>query len=141
MTYSFDGFNYFIRLDRGESLKESLLKFAKSEPELNGAWISSVGGVLEVELGFYNLETKQYQWRKFDGLREIVSLQGNFALDEANQPIFHLHGVFADDQYQTVGGHVKDLTVGGTCEIFVHRAYEPLHRKPNQNIGLSTLDL
>jgi predicted DNA-binding protein with PD1-like motif len=55
--------------------------------------------------------------------------------------MFHLHGVFSDRDYQTVGGHVKDLVAGATVELFIHRAYKPIHRKTDPNAGLQTLDL
>lgn len=111
------------------------------EIRIDGAWVSGIGAALECELGFYNLETKQYQWRTFQGPLEILSLQGNLAKNEAGEMMFHLHGTFSDNQYQTVGGHVKDLTVGGTLELFIHRSYQPLHRKTDKAVGLQTLDL
>ncbi|HUS25808.1 MAG TPA: PPC domain-containing DNA-binding protein [Nevskiaceae bacterium] len=140
MIHTFDGFNYVIRLDKGERLATALEQFfAAAKPE--GAWVSGVGGVLEVILGFYDLDKKEYHWQTFKGLREIASLQGNIALDEQGKLMFHLHGVFANEKYQTVGGHVKDLVAGGTVELFVHRTYQPLHRKMDDGVGLPILDL
>jgi len=140
MRYSFDGFNYLIRLDKGERLAESLTKFA-AETKIEGAWVSGVGAALEATLGFYDLDKKKYRWQQFDSLREIVSLSGNLAYDEDGKFIFHLHGVLSDEKFQTVGGHVKDLAAGGTVELFVHRAYQPTKRKMDESVGLRTLDL
>lgn len=140
MRYSFDGFNYLIRLDKGERLKESLEQFAR-ETKIEGAWVSGLGGALEATLGFYDLDKQEYRWQKFDGLREIVSLTGNLAYNEAGEFIFHLHGVLADEKYQTVGGHVQDLTAAATIELFMHRAYQPTKRKYDESVGLQTLDL
>ncbi len=139
MTYTFDGFNWFIVLEKGERLSEVFKIFFK-ETECKGAWVQGIGGALSVELGFYNLETKQYQWRQFEGLREVVSLQGNIALSEAGEPMSHLHGVLADEDYQTIGGHVKDLTAGATLELFIHRSYQPLQRYANADISLQLLN-
>jgi len=119
---------------------EVLEKFVQ-ENEVPGAWISGLGGAQAVTLGFYDLEKKEYQWQTFEGLREVVSLTGNIALDEAGKPIFHLHGVFGDRKFQTVGGHVKDLVAGATLELFIHRTYKPLKRKSDAETGLSLLDL
>ena len=140
MTYSFDGFNYLIRLDKGEKLGESLKWFAE-ETKIEGAWVNGLGAALEATLGFYDLDQQEYRWRQFDGLREIVSLTGNVAYDENGEFIFHLHGVLGDENYQTVGGHVKDLTAGATVELFIHRAYQPTKRKSDPSVGLKTLDL
>lgn len=140
MTHSFDGFNYLIRLEKGERLSECIDRFA-AETKIEGAWLSGVGAASDVELGFYHLSSKEYKWRTFGGMMEIVSLAGNLAYNEEGKMVFHLHGVFADDEYQTVGGHVKDFVAGATVEIFVHRAYQPMHRKHDDETGLQLLDL
>jgi predicted DNA-binding protein with PD1-like motif len=140
MRYSFDGYNYLIKLSKGEHLSEAIEQFA-AETKIEGAWLNGVGGALEATLGFYDLESKEYQWQTFDGLREVVSLSGNLASDEEGKMMFHLHGVLADREYKTIGGHVKDLTCGATLELFVHRAYQPTRRKMDHKVGLQTLDL
>ncbi|MGH7196718.1 MAG: PPC domain-containing DNA-binding protein [Candidatus Saccharimonadales bacterium] len=140
MTYTFDSFNYFVRLQKGERFSDVFTQFAK-ETECEGAWVNGIGGVQEVELGFYNLETKEYQWKKFDGLREMASMQGNFAFGGDGKLMFHLHGAFGDENYQTVSGHVKDFVAGATVELFVHRSYQPLKRKHDDETGLKVLDV
>lgn len=140
MTYSFDGYNYLVRLERGERLGECIEQFVDATG-IDGGWVSGVGGTSEVILGFYTLDTKKYQWRTFDRLMEIASLSGNLAYDEQGKMMFHLHGVFADEEYQTVGGHVKDLMAGATIELFIHRSFQPVHRKMDEAVGLQLLDL
>ena len=140
MVYSYDGFNYLIRLDEGEQLASALEQFA-AQTKLEGAWLSGLGAAQQATLGFYNLDEQTYQWQEFKGLREVLSLTGNIAFDEDGKLVWHLHAVLGDDRYQTVGGHVKDLVVGGTLELFVHRAYQPTKRKLDKRVGLKTLDL
>lgn len=140
MVYKFDGYNYFMRLDKGERWSDAFAKFA-GETGIDGAWVSCIGGVLEVELGFYDLDNKTYKWQLVKGLREITGVQGNIASDEKGAPMAHLHGTFADADYQVVGGHVKDFVAAATVEVFIHRAYQPLHRKTDAAVGLQTLDL
>jgi len=140
MTHSFDGYNYLIRLGHGERLSAAIEQFV-AESKIEGGWISGVGAASEVELGFYRLSSKEYKWQKFDSMMEIVSLAGNLARDEQGKVMFHLHGVFADDEYQTVGGHVKDFVAGATVELFIHRSYQPMQRKYDDDTGLQLLDL
>lgn len=140
MTHSFDGYNYLIRLERGERLWAAIEQFV-AETNIDGAWISGLGAVSEVELGFYNLHAKEYKWRTFNTMMEIVSLTGNLAADEQGKTIFHLHGSFADDEYHTIGGHIKDLVTGATVELFIHRSYQPMHRKHDDATGLQSLNL
>ena len=142
MTSSFDGYNHIIRLERGERLSEAMDQFlADSSIEIQGAALSGVGAAEQLELGFYDLTAKEYQWKSFPDLYEITSLTGTIALDEHGVPMYHLHGTFSDGDYQVIGGHVKDLVVGGTCELFVHTTYRPLRRKHDDDTGLKLLDL
>ena len=140
MTHSFDGYNYLIRLERGERLSEVLEQFI-AETKIEGAWLSGLGAATDVTLGFFNLNLKDYKWRTFGRMMECVSLTGNLSHDDAGKIMFHLHGVFADDEYQTVGGHVKDLIAGATLELFVHRSYKPMRRSRDDETGLQLLDL
>lgn len=140
MKYTYDRFNYWLRFDKGENLHENMQTFMQ-ETGIDGGWVSAIGAALECELGYYDLDKKQYQWQKFEGMREILSLQGTLAKNEAGEMMFHLHGTFGDEKYQTIGGHVKDLTVGGTLELFIHRSFVSLERKTDEDVGLQTLDL
>jgi predicted DNA-binding protein with PD1-like motif len=141
MKYRFDGYNWLVRFDKGERLVEGLTQLVRQE-DIRGAWISGLGGALSAELGFYNLETQEYEWKKFDQLMEITNLQGNVAWQD-DEPILHIHGTFSDKNMQAFGGHVKELVVGGTCEVLLHRWYEEegLGRDKDQLTGLNLLDL
>jgi predicted DNA-binding protein with PD1-like motif len=140
MISLFDGQRYVIRLDRGERLLEQLETFCK-ETALHGASVSGVGGATQVELGFYNLEEREYKWQTVSKTLEITSLLGTIALDDHDQPIYHLHGTFGDEDYYVLGGHVKDLVVGGTCELIIQPINKTLHRSPDDISGLNTLNL
>lgn len=140
MTFMFDGFNDIIRLQKGERLSEAIEQFA-AESRLQGAWLVGLGGVLEVTLGFYDLDAKEYHWQTFEGVREMTNLTGNLAFDGEGKLAFHLHGTFSGADFQAIGGHVKDLVAGGTVELFVHRTYKPLSRKPDPETGLTLLDI
>lgn len=140
MKWRFDGYNWLVRLEKGELLVENLMKLVKQE-NIRGAWISGLGGAERVELGFYDLPSKTYNWQKFDKLLEITSLQGNVAWD-SEEPVLHVHGTFSDENMRAFGGHVKELEVAGTCEILLHRWYEQgLSRSQDDKTGLKLLDL
>ncbi len=140
MVHLFDGFNDIIRLNKGERLSDVINTFSTAN-DLPGAWINGVGGVMEVTLGYYDIQAKEYHWKTFDDVREITSLQGNLAKGEDGKMIFHVHGQFADSNYQAVGGHVKDFIAAATVELFLHRTYKPLQRKHDDEVGLALLDL
>jgi predicted DNA-binding protein with PD1-like motif len=140
MTYSYDGWNYVVVLQMGESLVEGLQQFIK-ETDIKGAWLNGIGAALSAELGYYDLEKREYKWRSYDQACEIVSLGGNISRDKEGKPALHLHGALADEDGQTVGGHVRDLVVGGTCELFIHEFRQPLERQFDDETGLKLLDV
>ena len=109
--------------------------------DLQAAWLQGLGGAESAELGYYDLETQQYNWQVFRDLREITSLQGNLAWVD-NQPKWHIHGTLSARDYRAVGGHVKELVVGGTCELRLHLHGDiSLKRKIDAATGLRLLDL
>lgn len=140
MTYSFDGYNYLVRLKRGERLSECFEQFVE-EAKVEGGWVNGLGAASEVTLGFYELSSKEYKWRTFGHTMEITALTGNIARNDQGKMMLHLHGTFADVEHQTVGGHVKDLVAGATVELFIHRSYQPMQRRFDEATGLQLLDL
>ncbi len=140
MKYHKDKTQYIVRLDKGELLIEQLNRLIKKE-QIASAWVNGLGGAAWAELGFYDLEKQKYHWKRFDELMEITSLQGNIAVDEAGQTAIHLHGSFARSDMSGVGGHVKDLAVGGTCELRISMVSAALVRRKDAEVGLNLLDV
>lgn len=140
MKFRADGYNWVVRLEKGEKLLEQLTSFAKDN-DIPSCWISAIGACQQAELGYYDLEKQEYHWHKVDELMEITGIQGNLAWD-GDTPVFHLHGNFSKEDLSTVGGHIKNLVVGGTCEVFFHRWYaDKLTRSQDSEVGLKLLDL
>ena len=126
-----------VRLEYGEELHAQLAAYTR-ETRLASAWLTGLGGAGSVTLGFYDLPTKQYRWKTFDAPLEIVSLTGNLSfVDDA--PFWHIHGVFSGPDYQTVGGHVKELRVGPTCELHITPLEHPLTRSYDETTGLKLI--
>ena len=140
MKYRHDGYNWLVRLESGDKLHEQLNTLAVQQ-KISGAWLSGIGTAAWTELGFYDLSSQKYIWRRFDMPIEITGLHGNLSWD-SGQPTLHIHGTFSDAQMQSFGGHVKELEVSGTCEILLHRWYQQgLERKLDEQTGLKLLDL
>ena len=114
-----------------------LAEYAR-EHGLKAAWVSGLGGVGTVTLGFYDIETKSYEWKVFDTPLEILNLSGNLAVVDG-KPFWHVHGTFGGRDYQVIGGHVKELVVGLTCELLVTPLDTPLARTFDEETGLKLL--
>jgi len=129
---------HLLVLERGEELHESLARFA-SENDLTAAWLAGIGGASSVELGFYDLALRDYSWRTLDETLEIVSLTGNLSIVDG-KPFWHIHGVFSDKDYQALGGHVRSMTVGLTCELHITPLDIALTRNLDSTTGLKLLE-
>ncbi|MGZ6005145.1 MAG: PPC domain-containing DNA-binding protein [Candidatus Saccharimonadales bacterium] len=133
------GAEYLLRFDKGELLMDGLLKFVKQH-SVRPTWVQGLGAALWAEIGFYDLNSQQYQFKKLEQELEIGSLTGNITwLD--GEPTAHLHVVLADSSLQAFGGHLKELAVGGTCEIYLKTFDQAIARKQDEATGLKLLDL
>lgn len=140
MKFRADGYNWIVRLDKGEKLVESLTKLVEKE-NIPSCWINAIGAASSATIGYYNLSDKEYKGETIMELMEITGLQGNLSWVDA-KPNFHLHGTFSKADFSVVGGHVQELTVGGTCEVFLHKWYgDKLTRFHDDEVGLKLLDL
>lgn len=126
-----------VVLDRGEELHEKLSELTRTA-ELKAAWLSGLGGAMNVTLGFYDLSSKSYEWREFNEPLEIVSLTGNLSIKDG-QPFWHVHGVFSGPTYQAISGHVKSMTVGLTGELHIQPLDADLIRTHDETTGLELL--
>jgi len=132
-----DGF--VVKLDKGEQLVDSLIKFARQEKVDSGS-VTGIGAVTNVTLGYFDREQKKYLEKKFEEVYELVSLLGSIATINY-QPILHLHIIISDRNYKVYAGHLFSAEVAVTAEIFVRAYPEPLLRKKDPQFGLNLLDL
>ena len=126
-----------VVLDRGEELHEQLAIVTKNN-NLAAAWLSGLGGAMNVTLGFYDISTKNYKWQEFNEPLEIVSLTGNLSTKNG-QPFWHVHGVFSGPNFQAISGHVKHLTIGLTGELYIKPLDVELTRSHDETTGLELL--
>ncbi len=90
-------------------------------------------------LGFFNWGSKDYEKIKVNKEVEIVSCYGNLARKkENNQLIIHLHGVVADKNGKTYGGHFFKAQIK-LVEVMIFETGK-LTRSLNKNTKLYYLD-
>jgi predicted DNA-binding protein with PD1-like motif len=130
---------YVVRLDKGEELVDSLLKFARQE-KITAGTISGIGAVTNVTLGYFDREKREYLQKRFEEVYELVSLQGSVATID-DEPALHLHLIISDRDYSPRAGHLLSAEVAVTGEIFVRSYGEPLWRKKDPEFGLNLLKL
>ncbi|MCE7936745.1 DNA-binding protein [Candidatus Saccharibacteria bacterium CPR2] len=128
---------YFVRVDSGELLVKQLTQLS-AELNIRGASISGVGSSEWAEVGFYHQDKKQYEFKKLQLRMEIVSLSGSIARDEQG-PVIHLHGVLSDHNLQCAAGHIREICVGATCEIYIKQFQQTIERAHDSVTGLKLI--
>ena len=102
---------WVVRLQDGEDLVEALRALGQDSALI----LTGIGMVREVELGYWN--GMEYEVHAYPAPAELLSLQGNLALDNAGQRIVHAHLSLSEQDGSVRGGHLVRATVHNTIEI------------------------
>ncbi|MBI2136434.1 DNA-binding protein [Candidatus Woesearchaeota archaeon] len=129
---------YFIMLENGEEIIESLTKFLAAN-KITSGFFTAIGAVEKVELGYFFQKKKQYRGKVIEQEMEVVSLNGNITSMD-NKPYIHAHAVLSDENMQTYAGHLKFGIVGPTLEIILIAFNANVKKKFNEKVGLNVLD-
>ena len=130
----FDG-TWMLRIDAGEEITQCLLSLCEKE-NIRLAEISAIGAVDHAVIGVYDLQSQSYCRQELTGFMEIASLLGSVtAMD--GKPYIHLHASLADQQHRVYAGHVIELRVGATCEMFVRTIPGEVRREKDEKLGIN----
>ena len=70
---------------------------------------------------------------------EVLALTGDIA-EFSGKPVVHMHVVLGRQDGSTAGGHVFELNVRPTLEIFLTANKVPLAKKPDDASGMKVID-
>jgi uncharacterized protein len=125
---------YVMILDTGEELMAALKQFAK-EKQLQGSSFKAIGALSQVELGWFNWETKKYQTAvKLDEQVELLSVIGDIAMKDG-EPQVHAHMVVGRADGSAHGGHLLKAMVRPTCELILTENPEHLQKRFDPESG------
>jgi len=139
MRYAQFGDTYLVRLDTGVDIGEALAAFT-ADQRIDAGTIEGIGAGYDWTLGYFDRGAREYRRQTFPGEWEILSLKGNVSLKEA-RPFAHVHVVLGGPDFQTVGGHLFEGRVGGTCELTIRKLPGYQLRALDEVTGLFLLDL
>ncbi len=128
----------FIKLDKGEELIQSLNSFS-IEKGIRSGFLTGIGVLKDVELGYFDLQKGSYNIKLFEGEYELLSLMGNIAISDG-KPSPHIHVVLGGKDFKCFGGHLIKGFVGITCEMVLavtDMKIERIH-DPETNLRLLT---
>lgn len=119
MDYRKIGDTYYIRMDRDDEIIANILDVCRKEG-VPSAVFSGIGGCKSAELQVFISETGKFETEQFEGMLELVALNGNVVTGDDGQLFHHTHAMFSfkkDGQHGMAGGHLKSTTVLYTAEI------------------------
>lgn len=129
---------YVVILQTGEELMSSLNSFAETK-RLSSSSFKAIGALSEVELGWFNWETKQYQTAvKLSEQVELLSLIGDVAMKDG-KPQVHAHLVVGRKDGTAHGGHLLRATVRPTCEIVLTENPDHLRKVIDPESGVAVI--
>ena len=109
--------------------------------EINAGLVNVIGALKKVTLGFFNLETGEYNFKTFEEDVELISCMGNIAYGNTG-PIIHLHVTAGREDYSIIAGHLSQPSIiSVTGEVYIYEIDQKLKREVDPQFGLSLLDL
>tara|TARA_B110001454_G_scaffold146857_1_gene136371 strand:- start:474 stop:902 length:429 start_codon:yes stop_codon:yes gene_type:complete len=138
MKYKINNNKVFISLETGDEIIESITNVLKIEKIYSGM-INGIGAISQVELGFYNIESKEYKKEFFNYDYELTSLMGNITLKD-EVPFVHIHINMSDDNFKVLGGHLFSAVTAASAEVIILLNEQTIKRELDKNVGLYLWD-
>lgn len=135
MQYRRFGDTYLVRNDLGEEIIENLKKLCEAEKITLGR-VEAIGATDQAVIGIYDLDKKEYFHEEIHQFMEITSLNGNITTLEG-KPYIHLHTTLAGQDHVIHGGHLIQMRVGATCEMFVTVFDGAVERRKDEGLGIN----
>lgn len=130
---------HLVRLEVGEVLPDALVQFCR-EQGIPAAVVTGLGALRDVELGYYDLESRDYQRTTLEGSWELLHLFADVATFDG-ELFAHTHVVLGGPDFVARGGHLFAGTISVTGELFVRPFAAPIERRRSEEFGLHFLDL
>ena len=125
--------------DKGDEVVSTLQQFARDH-NLTASRFSAIGALQSAVLGYFNWESKDYDRIPVDEQVEVLSLNGDIALD-GDAPKVHAHAVLGRRDGSTVGGHVLEARVRPTLEVILVESPGYLRKTCDRESGLALIDI
>lgn len=128
---------YALVFSPGDEVRSGLNDFAK-QYNVKSAHYTAIGDVFSGKLGFFDYERKMFKVIPID-TSEIASFVGNMAVFNG-KPVAHTHVSVADKNGLVHGGHLLELYVGPTLEVFITVEPTALYKKLDKRYNAGVID-
>jgi uncharacterized protein len=141
------GRRYVLVFERGDELMAEVKAFAERE-RLRAAEFTGIGAASSAKLAAFDPDTREYVYIPDPGQTEVASLTGRVTLpkdadpqDPPEERQLHVHCVLSHENGSTIAGHVFELVIRPTCEVFVTESAESIARVEDPDSGLPVISL
>jgi predicted DNA-binding protein with PD1-like motif len=129
---------YTVIFYKGDEVLSGLTDFA-IQHKIEDAHFTAIGAVSGGTLAWLDPTNKIYHRISVAEQVEVLSLIGDVATFNG-KPVVHMHVVLGKPNGNTIGGHVFELNVNPTLEVFVTVNATPLRKKPDDASGMKLID-
>jgi uncharacterized protein len=123
---------------KGDEALSGLTDFA-IEHKVEDAHFTGIGAVSGATLAWLDVPKKIYHRIAVPEQVEVLSLIGDVATFNG-KPVVHMHAVLGRSDGSTVGGHVFELNVNPTLEVFMTVNTTALKKRPDDASGMKLID-
>ena len=128
------------KVEPNEDLIDSIITLVKKH-DIKSGIINCIGALKKFTIGFYNINSKNYNLKTFEEYVELISCIGNLSFKDKD-PIIHLHVSLGRSDYTVIGGHLTQPSiVSVTGEVKIIELDQKLLRAEDPQFNLSLLDL
>jgi len=128
---------YVLVFSPGDEVRSGLNEFAQKY-QVKSAHYTAIGDVFSAKVGFFDYERKMFKVIPIN-TSEIASFIGNIAIFNG-KPVAHTHVSVADKDGLVRGGHLLELHVGPTLEVFVTVEPTALYKKLDKRYNAGVID-
>jgi hypothetical protein len=129
---------YAVVFYKGDEALSGLTDFALKYG-VGDAHFTGIGAVSSATVAWLDQPNKIYRRISVPEQVEVLSLIGDVATFNG-KPVVHMHAVLGHQDGTTTGGHVFELNVNPTLEVFVTVNSVPLKKRPDEASGMKVID-
>ncbi|MFW9822559.1 MAG: PPC domain-containing DNA-binding protein [Candidatus Thorarchaeota archaeon] len=128
------------KVEPDEDLINAIIEMVQNH-NIKSGLINCIGALKKFTVGYFNLDSKEYDRKTFEENIELVSCIGNISYKD-NEPIIHLHLSIGNRDYSMIGGHLfPPSIVSITGEVYIIEIDKELHRDLDPKLNLSLLSI
>ena len=123
-----------------EDLIDAIKEIVKKH-NIKAGLINVIGALKKFTVGYFDLNTKEYEFKTFEEDVELISSMGNISYKDG-EPIIHMHISVGKDDYGIIGGHLSQPSIISiTGEVYIYEIAQKLNRVNDPQFNLSLLEL